>query len=71
MAAGRAQARFENAALLLGDLLPEGSVYHLLAGEGQRLFGDDYFADLFTASANGRPTVPARVVATAMLLQGA
>ncbi len=65
----RAQGRFDDAALLLGDRLPEGSVYHLLAGEGQRLFGDDYFADLFTASAKGRPTVPARVVATVMLLQ--
>jgi Transposase domain (DUF772) len=35
----------------------------------QRLFGDDYFADLFTDSVKGRPTVPARVVATVMLLQ--
>jgi hypothetical protein len=71
MAVGRArtQARFDDAALLLGDRLPEGTVYHLLAGEGQRLFGDDYFADLFTASPKGRPTVPARVVATVMLLQ--
>jgi hypothetical protein len=71
MAVGRAQtqARFDDAAMLLGDRLPEGTVYHLLAGHGQRLFGDDYFADLFTASAKGRPTVPARLVATVMLLQ--
>jgi Transposase DDE domain/Transposase domain (DUF772) len=71
MAVGRAAAqhRFNDAAGLLGDRLPEGSVYHLLAGEGQRLFPDDYFADLFTASAKGRPTVPARVMATTMLLQ--
>ncbi|MQA26043.1 MAG: DDE transposase, partial [Micromonosporaceae bacterium] len=55
--------------MLLGDRLAEGSVYHLLAGEGHRLFGDDYFADLFTASPKGRPTVSARVVATVMLLQ--
>lgn len=71
MAVGRAEAqiRFDDAAGLLGDRLPEGSVYHLLASEGQKLFPDDYFADLFMASAKGRPTVPARVVATTMLLQ--
>lgn len=33
------------------------------------LFGDGYFADVFTRSRLGRPTVPARVVATVMLLQ--
>jgi hypothetical protein len=71
MAVGKAQnqIRFDDAAALLGDRLPEGSVYHLLAHHGQRLFGDDYFADLFAASAKGRPTIPARVVATVMLLQ--
>jgi len=71
MAVGRAEAqiRFDDAAALLGDRLPEGSVYQLLASEGQRLFPDDYFADLFKASVKGRPTVPARVVATTMLLQ--
>src|SRR5258705_3385396 len=71
MAVGRAEAqlRFDDAAGLLGDRLAPGSVYHLLAGEGRRLFPDDYFADLFLASAQGRPTVPARVVATTMLLQ--
>jgi hypothetical protein len=71
MAVGRAEAqlRFDDAAGLLGDRLAPGSVYHLLAGEGQRLFPDDYFADLFLASVKGRPTVPARVVATTMLLQ--
>src|SRR6266571_9178932 len=71
MAVGRAEAqiRFDDAAGLLGDRLAEGSVYHLLASEGQRLFPNDYFADLFMVSAKGRPTVPARVVATTMLLQ--
>jgi hypothetical protein len=71
MAVGKAQAqvRFDDAAGLLGDRLAEGSVYHLLAGQGQRLFPDGYFADLFLASAKGRPTIPARVVATTMLLQ--
>src|SRR5438093_1237371 len=68
MAVGRAQtqARFDDAAMLLGDRLSEGTVYHLLAGHGQRLFGDDYFTDLFTASPKGRPPVPARLVAAAV-----
>ncbi len=55
--------------LLVGDQLPAGSVYRLLAEHGGALFGDEYFADLFKRSVLGRPTVPARVVATVMLLQ--
>jgi hypothetical protein len=63
------QGRFDDVMLLLGDQLHEGSIYRLLAEHGAALFGDDYFADLFKASRRGRPTVPARVVATVMLLQ--
>jgi hypothetical protein len=63
------QARFDDAAVLLGDQLRVGSLYRLLAEHGQRLFGDEYFADVFKSSTRGRPTVPARVIATVMLLQ--
>jgi Transposase DDE domain/Transposase domain (DUF772) len=63
------QGRFDDVMLLVGDQLPEGSIYRLLAEHGAALFGDDYFADLFKRSTLGRPTVPARVVATVMLLQ--
>jgi hypothetical protein len=71
MALGAAvvQERFESPRVLLGDRLREGSIYRLLADEGDRLFGDDYFADLYRDSARGRPTIPARVMATTMLLQ--
>jgi hypothetical protein len=71
MALGRSQIqqRFENPREVLGDRLKEGSLYRLLADHGHELFGDDYFADLYTGSAKGRPTVPARVMATVMLLQ--
>lgn len=55
--------------LLVGDQLPQGSIYQLLAEHGAALFGDEYFADLFKRSTLGRPTVPARVVASVMLLQ--
>lgn len=64
-----AQQRFENPREILGDRLREGSVYRLLADFGDRLFPDDYFADLYSVSSRGRPTVPARVLATVMLLQ--
>ena len=64
-----AQARFDDAGMLLGDQLRVGSVYRLLAERGPVLFGDDYFGDLFRVSRLGRPTVPARTVATVMLLQ--
>ena len=71
MALGLAQAqvRFESPRELLGDRLRQGSIYRLLADEGARIFPDEYFADLYTTSARGRPTVPARVLATAMVLQ--
>jgi hypothetical protein len=44
-------------------------VYRFLADFGGRLFPDEYFADLYTQSRRGRPTVPARVLATVMVLQ--
>ena len=61
------QARFENPREVLGDRLV--GLYLFLAVEGGRLFGDDYFADLYMRSRLGRPTVPARVLATVMVLQ--
>ena len=59
--------RFENPRELLGDRLK--GVYRLLAEHGVVLFGDDYFADCYKNSQLGRPTVPARVLATVMVLQ--
>jgi hypothetical protein len=61
------QARFENPREVLGDRLT--GVYRFLADEGHRLFDDEYFADLYLRSRLGRPTVPARVLATVMVLQ--
>ncbi len=57
-----------DAAALVGHLVPAGSVYGFLAEHRQRLFGDDMFADLFPTN-RGRPSVPADVVATVMVLQ--
>lgn len=44
-------------------------IYRLLADHGGVLFPEDYFADLFLRSRKGRPTIPARVMATVMVLQ--
>jgi Transposase domain (DUF772) len=71
MALGRSQVQqgFDDPRVLLGDRLREGSLYRLLADHGHRMFPDGYFADLYSGSVKGRPTVAARVVATVMLLQ--
>ena len=71
MALGRAQVQqgFQDPRHILGERLRDGSLYRLLADHGQAMFPDGYFADLYAGSARGRPTVPARVMATVMLLQ--
>ncbi|MGH9003010.1 MAG: IS1182 family transposase [Acidimicrobiia bacterium] len=69
MALGTAQhqQRFDTPRDLLGDRLK--GIYRLLADHGEQLFARDYFADCYKDSARGRPTVPARVLATTMVLQ--
>lgn len=57
-----------DAAALVGHLVPDGSVYAFLAEHRGRLFPDELFADLFP-SARGRPSQPADVVATVLVLQ--
>lgn len=57
-----------DAAALVGHLVSEGSVYAFLAEHRRRLFPDELFTDLF-GSGRGRPSTPADVVATVMVLQ--
>jgi len=57
-----------DAAALCRQLVPEGSVEAFLADHRHQLFPDELFADLFP-SGRGRPSVPAEVIATAMVLQ--
>jgi IS5 family transposase len=57
-----------DAAALCRQLVPEGSVEAFLADHRHQLFPDALFADLFP-SARGRPSVPADVVASVMVLQ--
>ena len=51
-----------------GHLLKPGSVFAFLAEHRQRLFPDELFADLFVSN-RGRPSVPADVMASVIVLQ--
>src|SRR6266567_613374 len=53
---------------LVGHLVPAGSVYAFLAEHRREVFPDGLFADLF-ASGRGRPSVPAEVIASVLVLQ--
>lgn len=57
-----------DAAALCGHLVPAGSVAAFLAEHRGKLFPDELFEDLFP-SGRGRPSVPADVIATVMVLQ--
>ncbi len=57
-----------DAGVVVGHLVPLGSVYEFLGEHRRRLFPEDMFEDLFP-SQRGRPSVPGDVVATVMVLQ--
>ena len=53
---------------MCGHLVGPGTVHAFLAEHRQRLFADEVFADLFPTR-RGRPSVPADVIATVLVLQ--
>ncbi|HLI73373.1 MAG TPA: IS1182 family transposase [Acidimicrobiales bacterium] len=57
-----------DAAALCRELVEEGTVYSFLADHRHELFPDAEFADLFP-SGRGRPSVPAELVCSVMVLQ--
>ena len=57
-----------DAVALCRQLVPDASVYAFLADHRQELFTDEDFADLFP-SGRGRPSIPADVMASAMVLK--
>jgi IS5 family transposase len=61
-------AELLDAAALCRHLVPDDSVHAFLADHRRDLFPDEMFSDLFP-SGRGRPSVPADVVATVMVLQ--
>lgn len=64
----RSERTLLDAAALCRQLVEEGSVYAFLADHRAELFPDGMFADLFP-SGRGRPSVPADVMASAMILK--
>ena len=67
---GRSESQREllDAESVSSHLLSPGSVFAFLAEHRRELFPDELFADLFK-SGRGRPSVPADVVATVLVLQ--
>jgi Transposase domain (DUF772)/Transposase DDE domain len=57
-----------DAQALVGHLVPAASMFAFLAEHRGELFADDDFADLFP-SGKGRPSVPASVMASVLVLQ--
>jgi IS5 family transposase len=64
----RVDRQLLDAQALVGHLVPGGSMFAFLAAHRGELFGDGDFADLFP-SGRGRPSVPASVIASVMVLQ--
>jgi transposase-like protein DUF772/DDE family transposase len=64
----RADRQLLDAGALVGHLVPAGSMFGFLAAHRGELFGDEDFADLFP-SGRGRPSVPASVMASVLVLQ--
>jgi hypothetical protein len=64
----RADRQLLDAGALVGHLVPAGSMFAFLTAHRGELFTDEDFADLFP-SGKGRPSVPASVMASVMVLQ--
>ena len=64
----RVDRQLLDAQALVGHLVPAGSMFAFLAGHRGELFTDEDFADLFP-SGRGRPSVPASVMASVLVLQ--
>jgi transposase len=64
----RADRQLLDAEALVGHLVPEGGMFAFLAAHRQELFCDKEFEDLFP-SGRGRPSIPASVMASILVLQ--
>jgi IS5 family transposase len=64
----RVDRQLLDAGALVGHLVPAGSMFAFLAAHRGELFTDEDFADLFP-SGKGRPSVPASVMSSVMVLQ--
>lgn len=66
MAVGQTRGTVQGA--LVGHLMPEGSMFAFLAAHRRDVFADEEFEDLFP-SGKGRPSIPASVMASILVLQ--
>ncbi len=57
-----------DAQALVGELVPSGSVFAFLAEHRHELFPDSFIADLFSSS-TGRPSLPADLVGSVLVLK--
>jgi len=57
-----------DAQALVGELVPEGSVFAFLAEHRHELFPDSFICDLFSSS-TGRPSLPADLVGSVLVLK--
>jgi len=57
-----------DAQALVGELVPEGSVFAFLAEHRHELFPDSFICDLFCSS-TGRPSLPADLVGSVLVLK--
>ncbi|MGH3099198.1 MAG: transposase [Streptosporangiales bacterium] len=57
-----------DAQVMVGQLVPQGSVFAFLAEHRRRLFPDSFVADLFCSS-TGRPSLPADLVGAVLVLK--
>ena len=64
----RADRELLDAQALVGHLVAEGSMFAFLAAHRQDVFADEEFEDLFP-SGRGRPSIPASVMASILVLQ--
>jgi hypothetical protein len=64
----RSDRELMDAEALVGHLVDPGSMFGFLAGHRRDLFPDDAFEDLFP-SGKGRPSIPASVMASILVLQ--
>ena len=64
----RSDRELLDAQSLVGELVPAGSVFAFLAEHRRELFPESFIADLF-ASKTGRPSLPADLVGSVLVLK--
>ena len=64
----RSDRELLDAQALVGALVPAGSVFAFLAEHRQELFSDSFIADLFSSS-TGRPSLPADLIGSVLVLK--